>query len=274
MTVPKPIFEQAKKLREEIELHNHRYYVLDAPTISDAEFDGLFRELQELEAQYPELADPDSPTRRVGAKPLDEFPAVAHATPMLSLNNAFEAAEVAAFDRRVREGLGLERVEYAVEPKFDGLAVGLTYENGRFVRGATRGDGYTGEDVTQNLRTIRAIPLRLPTEHPPKLLEVRGEVIMLKRDFQRLNQGQRERGEKEFVNPRNAAAGALRQLDPAITAGRRLTFFTYAIGTAEGGEVPRDRHSRLLDYLEKLHFPVAPERGVREGVEALLGYYR
>ncbi|HEX6828705.1 MAG TPA: NAD-dependent DNA ligase LigA [Burkholderiales bacterium] len=274
MSVPERIRTRVEGLRKEIELNNHRYYVLDAPTITDAEFDRLFRELQELEAQHSELATPDSPTRRVGAKPLDEFPAVPHATPMLSLNNAFEEAEVAAFDRRVREGLGLERVEYAVEPKFDGLAVGLSYENGMLARGATRGDGYTGEDVTQNLRTIRAIPLRLATEQPPKLLEVRGEVIMLKRDFLRLNQAQRERGEKEFVNPRNAAAGALRQLDPRITAERRLTFFAYAIGTVEGGEVPRDRHSRLLDYLEKLHFPVAPERGVREGVEALLGYYR
>jgi DNA ligase (NAD+) len=274
MSVPKPILDRARKLREEIELHNYRYYVLDAPTISDAEFDRLFRELQDLEAMHPELATADSPTQRVGAKPLDEFAAVSHATPMLSLNNAFDEAEVAAFDRRVRERLGLERVEYAVEPKFDGLAVGLTYEKGVFTRGATRGDGYTGEDVTQNLRTIAAIPLRLPAEHPPRLLEVRGEVIMLKRDFLRLNQAQREKGEKEFVNPRNAAAGSLRQLDSRITAGRRLTFFAYAIGAAEGGEVPRDKHSRLMDYLEKLHFPVAPERGVVRGVEGLLGYYR
>jgi DNA ligase (NAD+) len=274
MSVPEQIRKRVQELREEIELHNYRYYVLDAPTIPDSEFDRLFRELQELEAQHPELVTPDSPTRRVGAGPLDEFPAVSHATPMLSLNNAFDEAEVAAFDRRVREGLGLERVEYSVEPKFDGLAVGLTYEKGVFARGATRGDGYTGEDVTQNLRTIQAIPLRLATPHPPRLLEVRGEVIMLKRDFLRLNRAQRECGEKEFVNPRNAAAGALRQLDPRITAGRRLTFFAYAIGGAEGGEVPRDRHSRLLDYLEKLHFPVAPERGVAKGVEELLRYYR
>src|SRR5512134_2008154 len=274
MQVPKQLFERAQKLREEIELHNYRYYVLDAPTIPDSEFDRLFRELQDLEAQHPELATPDSPTRRVGAKPLDEFPAVAHFTPMLSLNNAFAEEEVAAFDRRVREGLGVEQVEYAVEPKFDGLAVGLTFENGVFIRGATRGDGYTGEDVTQNLRTIKAIPLRLPAARPPRLLEVRGEVIMLKRDFARLNTEQRERGEKEFVNPRNAAAGALRQLDSRITAGRRLAFFAYAIGSAEGGDVPRNRHSRLLDYLQKLHFPVAPERGVATGVDGLLAYYR
>ncbi|HET9702205.1 MAG TPA: NAD-dependent DNA ligase LigA, partial [Burkholderiales bacterium] len=274
MSAPEQIRTRARQLREEIELHNHRYYVLDAPVITDAEFDRIFRELQELEARYPELATPDSPTQRVGAAPLDEFPQVAHATPMLSLSNAFEDAEVAAFDRRVREGLGASEVEYAVEPKFDGLAVGLTYEDGLFVRGATRGDGYTGEDVTRNLRTIRAIPLRLPLPHPPRLLEVRGEVIMLKRDFQRLNQAQRERGEKEFVNPRNAAAGSLRQLDPRITAGRRLTFFAYALGVAEGGDVPRDRHSALLDYLARQRFPVAPERGVARGVEGLLAYYR
>jgi len=274
MSVPEQFLSRAKKLRETIELHNYRYYVLDAPTIPDSEFDRLFRELQDLEERYPQLATEESPTRRVGAKPLDEFPAVAHATPMLSLNNAFAEEEVAAFDRRVREGLGVEQVEYAVEPKFDGLAVGLTYDNGVFVRGATRGDGYTGEDVTQNLRTIKAIPLRLAAAHPPRLLEVRGEVLMLKRDFARLNAEQRERGEKEFVNPRNAAAGALRQLDSRITAGRRLTFFAYAIGAAEGGDVPRDRHSRLLDYLQTLHFPVAPARGVAAGVDGLLAYYR
>src|SRR5512134_339833 len=249
MQVPKQLFERAQKLREEIELHNYRYYVLDAPTIPDSEFDRLFRELQDLEAQHPELATPDSPTRRVGAKPLDEFPAVAHFTPMLSLNNAFAEEEVAAFDRRVREGLGVEQVEYAVEPKFDGLAVGLTFENGVFIRGATRGDGYTGEDVTQNLRTIKAIPLRLPAARPPRLLEVRGEVIMLKRDFARLNTEQRERGEKEFVNPRNAAAGALRQLDPRITAARPLHFFAYAWG--EISEAPGKTYWDFLDRLKQ-----------------------
>jgi DNA ligase (NAD+) len=272
--VPEPIRKRAKELREQIELHNYNYYVLDAPTIPDSDFDKLFRELQELETRYPDVVTPESPTRRVGAPPLDEFPAVTHATPMLSLNNAFEEAEVAAFDRRVREALGVAEVEYAAEPKFDGLAIGLTYEKGTLARGATRGDGYTGEDVTSNLRTIRGIPLRLATDHPPRLLEVRGEVIMLKSDFARLNAEQRGKGEKEFVNPRNAAAGALRQLDSRITAGRRLAFFAYAIGGAEGGEVPKDKHSRLLDYLEKLRVPVTRERRVVHGVEGLLGYYR
>ncbi len=274
MAVPESIVRRVGKLREEIERHNYRYYVLDAPTISDAEFDALFRELQELEAQYPKLATPDSPTRRVGAPPLEEFPEVKHATPMLSLNNAFADDEVVAFDRRVRELLEGREVEYAVEPKLDGLAIGLSYENGAFTQGATRGDGYTGEDVTANLRTIHAIPLRLHTPHPPRSLEVRGEVIMRKRDFARLNEHQRADGNKEFVNPRNAAAGSLRQLDSRVTAGRRLTFFAYGVGIAEGGEVPRDKHSRLLDFLEALGFPVPPERKVVRGADGLLAYYR
>jgi len=274
MAVPESIVRRVGKLREEIERHNYRYYVLDAPTISDAEFDALFRELQELEAQYPKLATPDSPTRRVGAPPPEEFPEVKHATPMLSLNNAFADNEVVAFDRRVRELLEGREVEYAVEPKLDGLAIGLSYENGAFTQGATRGDGYTGEDVTANLRTIHAIPLRLHTPHPPRSLEVRGEVIMRKRDFARLNEHQRADGNKEFVNPRNAAAGSLRQLDSRVTAGRRLTFFAYGVGIAEGGEVPRDKHSRLLDFLEALGFPVPPERKVVRGADGLLAYYR
>ncbi len=274
MAVPESIVRRVGKLREAIERHNYRYYVLDAPTISDAEFDALFRELQELEAQYPKLATPDSPTRRVGAPPLEEFPEVKHATPMLSLNNAFADDEVVAFDRRVRELLEGREVEYAVEPKLDGLAIGLSYENGAFTQGATRGDGYTGEDVTANLRTIHAIPLRLHTPQPPGSLEVRGEVIMRKRDFARLNEHQRADGHKEFVNPRNAAAGSLRQLDSRVTAGRRLTFFAYGVGIAEGGEVPRDKHSRLLDFLEALGFPVPPERKVVRGADGLLAYYR
>src|SRR5438552_12712361 len=179
----------------------------------------MFGELLELEAAHPELVTPDSPTQRVGGAPLQEFPQVVHAVSMLSLNNAFSHEDVIGFDRRAREGLGKDEIEYAAEPKFDGLAISLLYERGRFVRGATRGDGYTGEDVTANLRTIRAIPLRLRAE-PPDLLEVRGEVLMLKSEFKQLNRNQREQGGKEFVNPRNAAAGALRQLAPRITAQR------------------------------------------------------
>ena len=274
MAVPAAITARAQRLRRELELANHNYYARDAPTIPDAEYDRLFRELQDLEQQYPGLATPESPTQRVGAAPLPAFSAVAHVTPMLSLNNAFETGEVEAFDRRVREGLESDvEQEYAVEPKFDGLAITLTYENGIFSMGATRGDGFTGEDVTLNLRTVRAIPLRLEGKRLPSFLEVRGEVLMLKRDFDALNSSQRDKGEKEFANPRNAAAGALRQLDSRITAGRRLTFFAYGIGKAEGGDVPRDRHSGQLDYLESLRFPVAGERDVVTGVAGLLGYY-
>jgi len=274
MAAPDSVVRRVKRLREDIERHNYSYYVLDAPTIPDAEFDGLFRELQELETRYPELAAPDSPTQRVGAPPLDEFPQVKHATPMLSLNNAFSEEEVVAFDRRVRELLEGREVEYAVEPKLDGLAIGLTYEDGVLTGGATRGDGYTGEDVTANLRTIPAIPLRLRAPQPPRRLEVRGEVIMRKRDFARLNQQQRSREQKEFANPRNAAAGSLRQLDSRVTASRRLAFFAYGIGIAEGAEVPTDKHSRLLDYLEALRFPVPPERKVVRGADGLMAYYR
>ena len=209
-------------------------YALDAPSITDAEYDSLLRELQALESEYPEIVTPDSPTQRVGTQAQTAFGKVQHGVPMLSLNNALSEEEVVAFDRRTREGLGEESVEYAAEPKFDGLAIGLTYADGVFVRGATRGDGYTGEDVTANLRTIRAIPLKLAGGKGPALIEVRGEVLMLKRAFAELNAAQREKGEREFVNPRNAAAGALRQLDVRITASRQLTFYAYGIGAAEG----------------------------------------
>jgi len=273
MTTPSDIAARARFLREELERHNYLYYVLDAPEIPDAEYDKLFRELERLEAEYPLLATPDSPTRRVGATPLAEFSQLTHRVPMLSLNNAFEDEEVAAFDRRVREGLGVEVVEYAVDPKFDGLAISLIYENGILVQGATRGDGYTGEEVTTNLRTIKAIPLRLHTLTPPKLLEVRGEVLILKADFEKLNRQQREKGEKEFANPRNAAAGSLRQLDPRITATRPLTFFAYGLGSVEEVNLPR-KLSAIMDYLEGLRVSVCRERKVVQGVEGLLDYYR
>jgi DNA ligase (NAD+) len=275
MAVPRPVAARAAALREAIDRANYEYYVLDAPTLPDAEYDRMFRELQELERQHPALATPDSPTMRVGAAPVIEFAQVAHATPMLSLGNAFEEAEVEAFDRRVRDGLGAHGdVDYAVEPKFDGLAVSLTYEGGIFARGATRGDGQTGEDVTANLRTVRAIPLRLRDGSAPGLLEVRGEVFMLKRDFQALNREQRSAGGKEFANPRNAAAGSLRQLDSRVTASRRLTFCAYGLGRYSGGHVPRDRHSRQLDYLATLGLPVSAQRRVVSGLAGLLGYYR
>ncbi len=265
--------QRVLELREQIEQHNRQYYVLDAPLIPDAEYDRLFRELQALEAANPQLASADSPTQRVGAAPQAEFKSVAHRTPMLSLNNAFSADEVEAFDRRAREALAVAgEIDYAAEPKFDGLAVGLTYENGIFTRGATRGDGFTGEDVTVNLRTLANLPLRLNGKAPPRLLEVRGEVLMLRSDFSRLNSRQRERGEKEFVNPRNAAAGSLRQLDSRITAQRSLRFFAYGIGVSEGIDLPPS-HFAALDLLVALGLPVAAERRRVSGLAGLLGFY-
>lgn len=274
MAVPAKAAARAERLRREIERANFQYYVRDEPAIPDAEYDRLFRELQALEASHPELASPDSPTQRVGASPQSAFAAVSHVTAMLSLNNAFAESEVEAFDRRVREGLETAgEVEYAVEPKFDGLAITLTYEGGRFAIGATRGDGFKGEDVTHNLRTVRSIPLRLEGKSLPDFLEVRGEVMMFKREFEALNRSQREKEEKEFANPRNAAAGALRQLDSRITASRKLAFFAYGLGKVSGGKVPADRHSRQMDYLESLRFLVARERDVVKGVPGLLAYY-
>lgn len=265
--------ERAAWLRAELERHNHAYYVLDAPTIPDAEYDKLFRELQGLEADHPELLTPDSPTGRVGAAPLKEFPPRRHGVPMLSLNNAFDPAEVEAFDKRVRDGLEtIAAIDYAVEPKFDGLAISLTYENGVFTCGATRGDGITGEEVTPNLRTLRDIPLRLPGEGWPALLEIRGEVLMFKAAFAELNARQRQRGDKEFVNPRNAAAGSLRQLDSKITAGRPLSFFAYGVGAGADGLAVRT-HGELMDKLAAWGFPVAAERAVVSGSRGLLEYF-
>jgi DNA ligase (NAD+) len=264
---------RAKELRAAIEEANHRYYVLDAPTISDAEYDRLFRELQDLEARHPELATPDSPTQRIGAAPLEAFGAVRHRVPMLSLNNAFADEEVEAFDRRVREGIGADAVEYACEPKFDGLAINLAYERGIFARGATRGDGYEGEDVTANLRTVKSIPLRLRADRAPRLLEVRGEIVIYRREFERLNARQRESGAKEFANPRNAAAGSLRQLDSRVTASRPLRFFAYGIGEAGGLRTP-DTQAELLDLLDDVGLPVCAERRTAQGAAGLLRYYR
>jgi DNA ligase (NAD+) len=272
--VPAKISERAAALRASIDAHNHAYYVLDAPTVSDAEYDRLFRELQALESEYPALVTPDSPTQRVGAEPAGEFEAVTHRLPMLSLNNAFSESEVEGFDRRAREALGVDRIEYAAEPKFDGLAISLTYESGVFTVGATRGDGYTGENVSANLRTVRALPLRLAAGFPP-YLEVRGEVLMLRRDFAAMNAAQTAAGEKVFVNPRNAAAGSLRQLDSRITARRPLVFFAYGVGAVEWERItPPRTHGALLTWLSELRFPVARERAVVQGLDGLLDYYR
>ena len=260
------------QIRDLIRLYDFQYYVQDAPTVSDNEYDGLFRELQTLEAKHPNLVTPDSPTQRVGGSPVRAFSSITHRVAMLSLNNAFGDDELNAFDKRVREGLGLNQVEYAVEPKFDGLAITLTYENGIFTQGATRGDGYTGEDVTHNLKTIRSIPQRLNIQKPPKLLEVRGEVLMFKADFDVLNQQQESRGDKVFANPRNAAAGSLRQLDPNITATRPLSFFAYGLGANHG--VPElNTQSACMNYLESLRLPVSNLRAVVKGAEGLLGFY-
>ena len=260
------------ELAEEISRHDYQYYVLDAPTISDSEYDGLYRQLVDLEQQFPQLITQDSPTQRVGGSALGAFDSVTHRQAMLSLNNAFGDDELAAFDKRIREALGIQEVEYALEPKFDGLAITLTYENGLFVQGATRGDGYTGENVTHNLRTIRAIPTRLNTENPPALLEVRGEVLMLKRDFVQLNLNQEKAGAKLFANPRNAAAGSLRQLDPQITATRPLHFFAYGLGEAIGAPALHS-HAEAMDYLATLRFPVSNLRTVKQGVDGLRTYY-
>jgi DNA ligase (NAD+) len=272
-TPPQDDLQRMAWLVKELNHHIYNYHVLDAPTIPDAEYDRLFRELQALEAQHPQAVSVDSPTSRVGAAPIPEFKQVTHAVPMLSLNNGFTDEDIDNFDRRVREGLGRAQVAYNAELKFDGLAISLRYENGVFVQAATRGDGYTGEDVTANIRTVRVIPLRLIGDEVPEVLEVRGEVLMFKDDFERLNQRQRDAGQKEFANPRNAAAGSLRQLDARITAQRRLRFFAYGIGLLEGAELPAS-HSAALDWLDRLGLPVSKERAVVTGCEGMLGYFR
>jgi DNA ligase (NAD+) len=271
------VVERAASLRALLDEHSHRYYVLDAPTISDAEYDRLFRELLDLEAAWPDLQQPDSPTQRVGGAPLAGFSQVRHQTPMLSLSNAFEREEVEMFDRRVREGLGRDAatddpIAYVAEPKFDGLAISLVYEHGLFVQGATRGDGVTGEDVTANLRTVRAIPLRLRGGALPPRLEVRGEVLMFKGDFARLNERALARGDKPFVNPRNAAAGSLRQLDSRVTAERSLRFFCYGVGDA--AQTPGlETHWQILDWLRELGLPVCEERARVLGADGLMAYF-
>ena len=273
-------------LREELDRHNYQYYVLDAPTVPDAEYDALFSELLALELEHPELQTPDSPTQRVGGEPLSAFDSVRHRVPMLSLNNAFADDDVLNFDRRCAQGLGrsapaageadlfsaADAVEYACELKFDGLAMSLRYEDGRLVQAATRGDGETGEDVTVNVRTIKAIPLKLRGQ-APAVLEVRGEVFMFRRDFDKLNARQAEAGEKTFVNPRNAAAGSLRQLDPRITARRPLSFFAYGLGELQGVERP-PTHSAMLDGFAALGLPVCKDRAVVKGAQGLLDFYR
>lgn len=291
--------QAAARLRAELEQHSVRYYVYDEPSISDAEYDGLMRQLEALEAEHPELVTPESPTQRVGAAPVSAFGSVRHVVPMLSLNNAFDEEEVTAFDRRVTDtlrGAGLlgpaQQADYFCELKLDGLAISLRYEDGRLVQAATRGDGQTGEDVTSNIRTIKAIPLQLKGA-APKVLEVRGEVLMNRADFEKLNVAQAKRDEKVFVNPRNAAAGSLRQLDPRITAKRPLRFFAYGWGEVQGlpgaqngqfdetsagagqaSVLPEKSHGAMLAWLHELGLPVNLMHNHRAtGAEGLMAFY-
>ena len=269
-----PAAARAAELKETLERYNYRYHALDDPEVPDAEYDKLMLELRALETQHPELLAPDSPTQRVGAAPVAAFGTVKHQLAMLSLDNAFSEEEVRDFDRRVRERLDREApVRYSAEPKLDGLAISARYEKGVFVQGATRGDGETGEDITHNLKTIKALPLKLRTDRPPPVLEVRGEVFMPLAGFERFNAEAIARGEKSFVNPRNAAAGSLRQLDPKMTAARPLDLFIYALGIVEGGELPA-HHSAILQALRHWGFKICPQSRVVEGADGCLDYYR
>lgn len=283
MTDAQTAAERIAQLRSELDDHNYRYYVLDEPSVPDAEYDRLFRELKALETEHPELVTPESPTQRVGGAAASAFGEVRHEVPMLSLGNAFEEQDLNDFDRRVREGLadllpasdlfgGGAEVEYSCEPKLDGLAVSLLYENGVLTRGATRGDGTTGEDISVNVRTIRNVPLRLKGEGWPAVLEVRGEVFMSKAGFEALNQRQMEAGGKTFANPRNAAAGSLRQLDSKITASRPLEFCCYGFGRVEGGTLPGTQVG-ILEALKGWGIPISRELKLAKGVEGCRAYY-
>jgi DNA ligase (NAD+) len=267
------ISQEIQKLRNDINSYNYHYFVLDDPIISDAEYDRYFSQLRQLELEYPEYISSDSPTQRVGAKPLKDFPEVHHQVPMLSLENAFSDEDVLAFNERVQERLNNhQEIEYFCEPKLDGLAVTIRYEKGLLIRAATRGDGETGEDITQNIRTIKMIPLCLHGNDFPDVLEVRGEVFIPKNDFLVLNERAKEKGEKIFANPRNAAAGSLRQLDPSITASRPLAIFCYGIGVIEGDYKPQT-HEDMLKHLQQWGLRVNPESKVATGIQACLAFY-
>ena len=263
-----------EKLRQKIDEHNYRYYVLDAPLVSDAEYDKLFQRLKALEAEHPTFITSDSPTQRVGAAPLKEFAKINHDVPMLSLENAFDDEGITAFDRRIHERLKIETpIEYCCEPKLDGLAVNIRYENGLLVQAATRGDGTTGEDITENIKTIRAVPLRLRGHHFPRILDVRGEVFMSKKGFEELNKQAEKKGEKLFANPRNAAAGSVRQLDPRITASRPLELYCYGVGMVEGFKLPQ-KHYEILKQLSDWGLRINPLIDVVQGAEGCFQYYR
>ena len=250
------IKDRLKNLKKIIQEHDHAYYLLDDPLISDHEYDSLFQELKKIESENPHLITPDSPTQRVGGRPLDEFKQITHKKPMLSLGNAFGNDELNAFYKRVTETLDITDIEFSAELKFDGLAISLFYEEGVLKYAATRGDGLVGEDVTHNIKTMKVIPLRLRSDNPPKILELRGEVLMNKEDFLELNEQQKKQDLKVFANPRNAAAGSLRQLDPAVTAKRKLQFFAYGLGEVDTS-VHFDYHSQMIDFIESLGVPVS-----------------
>ncbi len=272
MATSKKIADRIAELREQINHHNYRYYVLDNPEIPDAEYDRMMRELEQLERDHPDLISPDSPTQRVGGAPLEEFAKVRHQVPMLSLNNAFSEDEVRDFVRRIQERMATDMLEFTAEPKMDGLAISLVYERGVLVQGSTRGDGTTGEDVTQNIRTIPSIALRLLGRDAPAVLEVRGEVYMSKAAFKALNQRQTEKGEKTFANPRNAAAGGLRQLDARITADRALEFVSYGVGYVEGGPLPHTQFERL-EQLQRWGVRISHALQLVQGADGCLDYY-
>ena len=265
---------QINQLRDQLNHHSYQYYVLDDPEIPDVEYDRLYRELQALEKQYPEFITADSPTQRVGDKPLDGFTQVKHEVPMLSLDNVFNGDELRDFYKRIQQRLDSEdEISFAAEPKLDGLAVSLLYENGLLVQAGTRGDGTTGENITQNIRTIHSIPLKLLWDNIPAVLEVRGEVFMPKAGFEKLNQIARDKDEKPFANPRNAAAGSLRQLDPRVTAQRPLAMYCYAVGRVDGGE-QLTTHSDMLEHLKQWGLPLCNEREVVQGVDGCLEYFK
>ncbi len=267
------IQHQIDDLRQQLRHHSYLYYVLNDPEISDSEYDRLYRQLEQLEQQYPELITADSPTQRVGAQPLKSFAQIQHRIPMLSLDNVFSEEELQRFYKRVQDRLdSTEPVAFSVEPKLDGLAVSIVYEQGVLVQAATRGDGQTGEDVMQNIRTIQSIPLHLMSDDYPDVLEVRGEVFMPKAGFNELNRRAREKGEKTFVNPRNAAAGSLRQLDPKITAQRPLALYCYGVGIVEGHDLP-ETHSEILQQLKVWGLPVCKEAGVVAGLQGCLDFF-
>ncbi len=270
---PEDASARIEQLRAELTEHNYRYYVLDDPGITDVEYDRMLRELQELETAYPHLLTPDSPTQRVGVLPLTEFETVEHRLPMLSLDNAFDDSEIRDFDRRVRDRLtNIDQIEYVAEPKLDGVAVSIVYENGLLSYAATRGDGRQGENITANVKTIDAVPLRLRGSGHPEIFEVRGEIYIDQASFERMNKEAREKDEKVFINPRNAAAGSLRQLDSSATARRPLNIYTYSHGFVEG-DFAAKTHMEVLEQLREWGCRINPEIAIVKGAEGALNYY-